>query len=216
MPEHPLRKCIEHGDIVGLIRALESNPDSPNIPIHWHLNQNNVSDPLHYVSDCVSNGWLNTGLEGEIADRLLKYGAALEGREGRETPLLGSTSLGVPKVSEILIQSGANLKATSMFNATALHWAAWMGNADTVDLLITKGAQIEAKDSEFGVTPLYWAVHGFGPSGPRIKKDQVKAAKTLLLAGASLNVSNHSGISLIELALSFSQQDMHELLSEKR
>jgi ankyrin repeat protein len=76
----------------------------------------------------------------------------------------------------------------------ALHWAAWMGASATVDLLIHRGAQIEAKDSEFGGTPLFWAVHGYGPDGAAQKRDQVGAAKRLIDAGADPRTADKRGV----------------------
>jgi hypothetical protein len=61
------RELIEHGDVSNLRQALESDPTLANQPISWFLNQQNESDPLHYVSDCVGHGWLANGTEGEIA-----------------------------------------------------------------------------------------------------------------------------------------------------
>jgi hypothetical protein len=53
-----LRLLIEAGDAEGVRSALASEPSLANRPIRWVLNQENHSAPLHYVSDCVANGWL--------------------------------------------------------------------------------------------------------------------------------------------------------------
>jgi ankyrin repeat protein len=210
MSNEQFRRLIEQGDVDGVRLALEHDSSLANRTIRWHLNQDNESDPLHYVSDCVSQGWLTNGREGELAQLLLAHGAAIDGNVG-ESPLIGSASLGAGKVSTVLIEAGADLEATSIYNARALHWAAWVGDSRTVEQLVARGAELEAKDSEFGATPLFWAVHGYGPHGPE-KKDQVGAARILLAAGATARTSNKEGCSALEMADTCANRDMHELL----
>jgi len=209
MTDGSFRRLLEQGDVEGVRRALAADPALANLAIQW---QGNESDPLHFVSDCLFNGWLTNGREGEVAALLLAHGAAINGAPGRETPLLGSTSLGAERVSRVLVEAGAELEATSVFGARALHWAAWMGGSGTVEMLIARGAQIEVRDTEFVATPLFWAVHGFGPRGPKTKTDQVGAARRLLEAGASVRTVNKEGLSAIDLASTCPNKDMSELL----
>ena len=211
MSDEEFRRLIEQGDVEGVRRALELDPAFANRTVRWHLNQDNESDPLHYVSDSVFNGWLTNGREGELAEVLLAHGAAIDGNQGRESPLIGAASLGAEKVSTVLIDAGADLEATSIYQARALHWAAWVGASRTVEQLVARGVEMEVKDSEFGATPLFWAVHGYGPNGPD-KKDQVGAARILLAAGANVRTSNKEGCSALEMAETCTNRDMYELL----
>ena len=211
MSDDSFRRLIEQGDVDGVRRALERDSTLANRTIHWHLNQDNQTDPLHYVCDCVGQGWLTNGREGEIAELLLAHGAAIEGNEGRESPLIGAASLGADKVAAVLIEAGAELEATTLYQSRALHWAAWTGLSKAVEQLVAHGAELEVKDAEFGATPLYWAVHGYGPHGPE-KKDQVGAARILLAAGATARTSNKEGLSALKLADSCAARDMYELL----
>jgi uncharacterized protein len=213
MSDDSFRRLIERGDVDGVRRALERDPALANRTIRWHLNQDNETDPLHYVCDCVGQGWLTNGTEGEIAELLLAHGAAIEGNEGRESPLIGAASLGADKVATVLIQAGAALEAAALWQARALHWAAWVGASSTVEQLVARGAELEVKDAEFGATPLFWAVHGYGPNGAE-KKDQVGAARILLAAGASARTSNKEGLSALELADSCAAREMYELLKQ--
>jgi ankyrin repeat protein len=208
------RRSIETGDVESVRRALELDPALANRTIRWHLNQDNESDPLHYVSDSVFNGWLTNGREAELAELLLAHGAALDGNEGRESPLIGAISLGAEKVTDVLLAAGAELEATSIYQSRPLHWAAWMGAATSVQQLIARGVEIEVKDSEFGATPLFWAVHGYGPNGPEPKKNQVEAARLLLAAGAKAHTFNKEGCSALELANDCKSKDMYELLKQ--
>jgi ankyrin repeat protein len=212
--DESFRLAIERGDAPGVAAALQTNPGLANQRIHWYLNQPNESDPLHFVSDCVGNGWLTNGREGEIAKLLLAHGADIDGTRGRESPLIAAASLGAGRVAKVLADAGANLEATSIFGARALHWAAWTGALATVEMLLARGAGMEKKCSEFGATPLFWAVHGYGPKGPEIKSGQVAAARALIEAGAQVATANKFGETAIEMSKRYARQDMHELLSQ--
>jgi ankyrin repeat protein len=111
-----------------------------------------------------------------------------------------------------LIEAGAALERTSVFGARALHWAAWMGSVSTVRCLVTHGADIKARCAEYGATPLFWAVHGYGPKGPTPKKEQVDAARVLIQAGASSDTTNRQGLSALELSKQCASHDMYDLL----
>ena len=215
-PDNPLRLAIEQGDARAVESALRSNSGLANQAIHWYLNQPNESDPLHYVCDCVGNGWLSNGNDGEIAKLLISHGARIEGGGGRESPLIAAASLGAPRVARVLIDAGANLEATGLFGARALHWAAWTGVPATVDMLIERGAALEKRCTEFGATPLFWAVHGYGPQGPAEKQGQVAAARALIEAGAAIATKNKSGESAIEMSQRYARQDMYDLLTQSK
>jgi ankyrin repeat protein len=211
--EESFRLAIERGDTRGVEAALQADPGLANRTIRWHLNQPNESDPLHYVADCVGNGWLTNGSDGEIAKLLVAGGANINGTQGRESPLIAAASLGAGRVATVLVDAGADLELTSVFGARALHWAAWTGAAATVELLLERGAETERRCSEFGASPLFWAVHGYGPTGPREKSGQVAAARALIEAGAQVATANKSGESAIEISKRCVRQDMHDLLS---
>ena len=214
MVGNEFRLLIEHGDLDGIRHALEADPEFANRTVHWHLNRNNESDPLHYVCDCISHGWLKNGTEGRIAELLLEFGAERNGTLNRESPLIASASLGAERVSRVLIEAGADIERTSVHGSRALHWAAWMGAAATVALLINRGAQIEIRDAEFGSTPLFWAVHGYGPHGAKQKRDQVGAARNLIAAGADPGTANKWGLTALALAKTCQSMQMYELLNQ--
>jgi ankyrin repeat protein len=214
MKHDDFRVLIERGDVEGMRGALESDPGLANRPICWHRNQHHESDPLHYVSDCVGQGWLTNGIDGEIVELLIAYGAAIDGNVGQESPLVAAASLGAVSGARVLIQAGAELEAISIFGARALHWAAWSGALSTVERLVSHGAELEARCSEFGATPLFWAVHGYGPDGPKLKKEQVRCARVLIEAGASPDTSNKHGLTAIELSKQCGRSDMYKFLRQ--
>ncbi|MBC8028216.1 MAG: ankyrin repeat domain-containing protein [Steroidobacteraceae bacterium] len=212
MIDDDFRKLIEAGDADALRAALGQDPARANQTIRWYLNQWNESDPLHFICDCVGNGWLASGREGEIAALLIEHGAAIDGSAGRESPLIAAASLGAEKVATVLIDAGADLERTGLFGARALHWAAWTGEAGIVRRLLARKVEIEPRCSEFGATPLFWAVHGYGPRGPATKKAQVEAARLLIESGAVVDTANKQGLSARSLAREGRRSDMSGLL----
>jgi len=212
MSTKEFRELIEAGELTKLKDALEYTPGLANQSIEWFLNQINESDPLHYVSDCVFNGWLDDDKASEIAELLLQHGALIEGTEERESPLIAATSLGAEAVVKVLIDSGANVEASGIFGARPLHWAASMGLPLTVERLLKSQAEIEAKCTEFGSTPLYWAVVGFGPNGPNRKIDPIGSARVLIEAGANIATTNIQGVSALEYSRGADSNEMYELL----
>lgn len=211
--EH-FRLLIESGQVQPLRQALATNPDLANQTVKWFLNQENESDPLHYVCACVFNKRLSEDLAAEAAALLLEYGALVDGSDGRESPLIGAASLGVETIAALLVESGANLEATSVFGARPLHWAASIGLPQTVALLIERGAEIEARCTEFGATPLYWAAHAMGPHGPSGGKDPVGAARVLIAAGANVHATNKQGVSALECSRKAETQELYKILLE--
>jgi ankyrin repeat protein len=212
MTDDDFRKLIEAGDVEKLHAALRAEPARANATIRWYLNRWNESDPLHFVSDCVGNGWLTNGREGEVAVVLIEHGAAIEGNAGRESPLIAAASLAASRVARVLIEAGADRERTGLFGARALHWAAWTGEAGIVAQLRARKVEIDPRCSEFGATPLFWAVHGYGPQGPCEKQDQVDAARRLIEAGAKIETTNKHGHSAGALARECARRDMSTLL----
>jgi ankyrin repeat protein len=207
------RKIIEAGDVVAAESALASDRELADKTVVWELNQECQSDPLHFVSDCVAQGWISDDKAAALARVLLAHDANVDGSNGRETPLLGATSLGAEKVANILIDSGADIHATSVFGAGPLHWAAYMGLPTTVDKLLQAGAALEARCTEFGATPLFWAVHGFGPRGPDNGKGQLAAARALIGAGAAIDTTNKGGLTAIDCSRRAESTEMYDLLA---
>lgn len=105
-------------------QAITAPSRSANRPIRRGDSQRNGTDPLHDVSVCCFNRVLTNGNGAAVARLLLAFGAALNGSDGRESPLIGATSLNVEGVAEVLIRAGVDLELTSIFGANALHWAA--------------------------------------------------------------------------------------------
>src|SRR5579884_1266446 len=85
-----------------------------------------------------------------------------------------------------MLELGFPLETRGENGATALHTAAYNGGADTVGLLLERGANIEARDTTWDSTPLEWAIVGSGErpaSNPHA--NWVETVRTLLERGAS-------------------------------
>lgn len=94
-----------------------------------------------------------------------------------------------------LLDAGAdvNEQATDTLN-TPLHWAAYYNLTDIADLLLSRGANIEAQDKN-GMTPLHDAVAFTSP----------KMVTLLLRRGASVNAPNTAGDTPLHLAAMFNE-----------
>lgn len=206
------KAAIEQGDVERLRALLATHPHVANTRIRWWLNQENESDPLHYVSACVFNKLLRNGSEATIATLLLESGAAINGSEGTETPLIGAASLSAVNVARVLIEAGADTDAVSIFGADALHWAAYVGTPEIVELLLQKDTDTERRCEEFQATPLFWAVQGLSKYGPAIKADQLGAAAALIRAGADVNTENVDGDTALTRSRDSASDEMTTLL----
>ena len=76
-------------------------------------------------------------------------GTCLQGDEARAREIVQAN----PTLSGVLAKEIA-------FSGTLLHWAAWRGRVEAVRALIALGADVNARDGEFGSSPLGWAGHG--------------------------------------------------------
>lgn len=61
------------------------------------------------------------------------------------------------RLAEIIINSGADVNATTNFNATPLHYGASFASKDIINLLATKGANLNATDKN-NKKPIDWAI----------------------------------------------------------
>jgi ankyrin repeat protein len=61
---------------------------------------------------------------------------------------------------QLMLAAGWPPGAPAERGVTALHWAAFHGNAIMARELLRYGAPIDVRDAQYGATPLGWAIHG--------------------------------------------------------
>ncbi len=86
---------------------------------------------------------------------------------------------------EGLLDAGFDIETVGDWGGTAIHHAAWQGRADTVRLLVARGAQLERKNG-FGGTVLDTAVYAVENSG-FTGRDYLGVIRHLLEGGADAN-----------------------------
>jgi ankyrin repeat protein len=64
----------------------------------------------------------------------------------------------IDQIKTILDEDGNLVKAYDETGATPLHYAAFDGFREIVQLLLDRGADINSRDSQFGATPAGWAI----------------------------------------------------------
>jgi ankyrin repeat protein len=90
---------------------------------------------------------------------------------------------------ELYFRAGFPADATGQHGATALHWAAFHGNAGLVRRLLEFSPPLETKDRDFSLSPLGWAAYGSRHGWRCEQGDYESTVVALLDAGALLSAS---------------------------
>ena len=142
-PASPIADAAMRGDVAA-VRTLIARRADVNAP------QGDGMTALHWAAD---HG------DSAMAAELLRAKANVTSRTriGAYTPLHIAARTGTPAVVRALLTAGSDVKATTTSGATALHLAAAAGNPDVVKALLSKGADPNARESNWGQTPLVFA-----------------------------------------------------------
>jgi hypothetical protein len=156
--------------------------------------------------------WLGLGL-GSVAGVMLFYSYKWAILSGLGYPLPIEVCHEKGMMLEYLKTGGklAQVKANECLgknnyasDSTLLHWAAKKGYKDVAELLIAKGADVNAKNKN-GSTPLHMAV----------EKGYKDVAELLIAKGADVNAKDEYGSTPLHMAASSKYKDIVELLIAK-
>jgi ankyrin repeat protein len=101
----------------------------------------------------------------------------------KATPLQIATRFNQKEVFGLLLNAGADIAARGEHGGTPLHWAAWSGNLNGVNLLLEHNAPVDLLCEDYGRTPLGWAVHA---STQFSSPNHAPVVERLIAAGAKV------------------------------
>jgi len=113
-----------------------------------------------------------------LAVAIALNGQAAIGRAAERVPLIEAAKSAGAGALRALLAEGANVDAAEADGATALHWASYRDDPDSVDVLIRAGAKVNAAN-DLGATPL-WTASLNGSAA---------VVRSLLEAGANPNLA---------------------------
>ncbi len=87
------------------------------------------------------------------------------------------------KAVRLMLEAGWPIDTPGEMGATALHWAAFNGNAEMTREILRFHPALELKSREYQGTPLGWAIYGSGNGWHRDTGDFVGTVQALLEAG---------------------------------
>ena len=97
--------------------------------------------------------------EGQLRARPWRKGREMSERDAIGLAMLFAYVNGRVEAVNFLLENDGNWNMTGVNNGTALHRAAWEGNLEMVQRLVSLGADISNRDNPFTSTPLSWAQH---------------------------------------------------------
>ena len=145
-------------------------------------------------------------------------------RQG-ETILMAAARTGNPEAVSLILSHGADVNAREeTLGENALMWAAAENHPEVVKLLIDRGADVNARSSNiawpkdrFGLEGVLTILpHGrWTPLMYAARQGSLGAARTLVEAGATLNVLDPDGTTAMVVAIINGHYDVAAMLAEK-
>lgn len=118
----------------------------------------------------------------ELLESGATFGASLEGDDRRSIAIAASAN-NIDAV-RLMLEAGWPSDVRGENGGTPLHWAAWMGNAEMVRVLLDHHAALEDRGDDYHMTPLGWALHGSINCWRKELGDYGATVRALLEAGA--------------------------------
>jgi hypothetical protein len=138
--------------------------------------------------------------DGDLVRTLLKMGtinpAGLGERLTRR--LVDAADRNDTSAARLMLAAGWPVDGRGKHGATALHFAAWHGNADLLRDLLGYDAALETRDRDFKMTPLGWAFHGSLHGSNAERGSYTAVVERLLSAGAILPTGSTDSVDASE------------------
>jgi ankyrin repeat protein len=162
-----------------LQRAIRGGHQAAAAALASHGARDEVTDADRLLGACMR-------ADRTDVERLVAAHPGLAERLTAEEPgvLTGAAGRAPADAVRLLVGLGFPPDARNHWGETALHTAAYAGRADTVQYLLSLGAELDARDERFDGTPLAYATVGSGESTDR-QRDWPATVRVLLDAGAS-------------------------------
>ena len=95
---------------------------------------------------------------------------------------------GHTRAVRFLLERGVKTDGDFKHGETGLHWAAFGGHAELVELLLGAKAPVNLTDQSHGGTPLGWALYGWNHPAPEFRNSRYyEVVKHLIHAGAAVD-----------------------------
>ena len=141
----------------------------------------------------------------DVIDILLQHKANINAQDSAETtPLMRAVQDGCHDAAVKLINVGANTRICAVNGIHVLHFAAFLDDARTIELLSQKRISFDPKDAN-GMSPLHIASLNGNAS----------AVETLLTHGATADIQNNDGFAPLHLAVACDNIEIAELLMNR-
>ena len=121
-------------------------------------------------------------VDGLLASSVTNAGPSMQDDDRRSLAVAAASSN--TAVVRLMLRAGWPTDVRGQDGGTALHWAAWMGNAEMTSDLVQRGAALEDRGDQYHLSPLGWAFHGSRNCWRREKGDYAATVRVLLEAGA--------------------------------
>ena len=115
-------------------------------------------------------------------DGSVKGGAS---KEQLEYGFIWACEYGRTSAVKFLLERGVKADGSLKHGETGLHWAAFGGHAELVELLLRANAPVNAREQSYGGTPLGWAIYGWNNPAPEFRNARYyEVVEHLIRAGA--------------------------------
>jgi ankyrin repeat protein len=200
----PLHQAVVSGfgaETIGALARAATGPSARPDPA--------FPTPLHCAAqwgkDTAAIALLANGADPEAcwADPLFAN-TAMDPRAGGLTPLAQACTTGRAALVSVLLERGAKLETTNRTFHRAVHFAAFVGDADALRVLLDRGARVDPRD-RWQATPLFYAAG----------KGNLAAVRLLVERRANLEATDEAGYTPMLNAIEKQHLEVVRFLAER-